>query len=83
MSSLPSGLFPSGFLAEILYALLVSPKHATCPTHLITLKAYLHWQLQDSYRTFVCDCMEHSVLDKCVTFVLYKLQAENLHSGII
>jgi len=29
---LPSGLFPWSFLIKILYAFLISPMHATCPT---------------------------------------------------
>jgi len=32
---LPSGVFPSGFPTEILYAFLVYPKRATYPAHLI------------------------------------------------
>jgi hypothetical protein len=34
---LPSGLLPSVFLTNILYAFLVSPIRATCPVHLILL----------------------------------------------
>jgi len=32
---LPSGLCSSGFPTKLLYAFLISPMHATCPTHLI------------------------------------------------
>jgi hypothetical protein len=34
---LPSGLFPSGFLTNILYTFHFSPIHATRPAHLILL----------------------------------------------
>jgi hypothetical protein len=32
---LPSGLFPLSFPAEIVYAFIICPIHATCPTHFI------------------------------------------------
>jgi hypothetical protein len=39
---LPSGLFPSGFPTNILYAFLVSPIRTTCPTHLILLRISIY-----------------------------------------
>jgi hypothetical protein len=33
----PSGLFPSGFQAKIVYVFVISPTHATCPAYLFLL----------------------------------------------
>jgi hypothetical protein len=38
---LPSGLYPSGFPNNILYAFIFSPIRPTCPAHLILLDLYL------------------------------------------
>jgi hypothetical protein len=52
------GHFPSGFWAEILYAFLIPPMHATCPTHIIlnfiTLVIYVFWRSED--KTFCNYC---------------------------
>jgi len=37
MPNFATGLFPSGFPANILYTFLISPIRAVCPTHLILL----------------------------------------------
>jgi hypothetical protein len=44
--NLPSGLFPSGFLTENLCAYVISPIHATCPSHIIL-----------DFITLVTDCV--------------------------
>jgi hypothetical protein len=38
---LPSGLLPSGFPTNILYAFFLSPIRATCPTHLTLINFIL------------------------------------------
>jgi hypothetical protein len=46
---LPSGLFPSGFLTNILYAFFVSPISATCPVQLILLDLIILIILGEEY----------------------------------
>jgi hypothetical protein len=47
---LPSGLFPSGFTTNILYAFLFSPMHATWPDHLILLDLIIQIVLGEDYK---------------------------------
>jgi hypothetical protein len=48
---LPSGLFPSGFLTNNLYAFLFSPIHATWHTHLILLDLIILIILDEEYKS--------------------------------
>jgi len=50
--SLPSGLFPSGFLTKTLYAPLSSPIRTTCPAHLILLDFITRTKLGEEYKSF-------------------------------
>ena len=50
--SLPSGLFPSGFLTKTLYVPLLSPICATCSAHFILLDLISRTILGEEYRSF-------------------------------
>jgi hypothetical protein len=47
---LPSGLFPSGFPTNILFAFLVFSIRATCPAHLIFLDLIILIMFEEDYK---------------------------------
>ena len=49
---LPSSLLPSCFPSKTLYTPLSSPKHATCPAHLILLDFITRTILGEEYKSF-------------------------------
>ena len=85
---LPSSLPPSGLPTKILYALLISYKRATCPSHLFLLDFIVQIIFSEKYKSLTS--LVHSLLHTSVTSSLLDpnnllsiltLKAHSLHSS--
>jgi hypothetical protein len=59
---LPSGLYPSGFPTNILYAFLVSPLRVTCPAHLILLDLIILIMFSEEHNLWSSSLSSYHVL---------------------
>jgi hypothetical protein len=66
---LPSGLFPSGYPSNNLYAVLFCPIRATCPAHLILLDLIIVIMIGEMYKS--CSFALCSFLHPPVTSSLF------------
>jgi len=64
--SLPSGLFPSGFLTKTLYTPVLPPIRATFPAHLILLDFITRTELGEEERSLVCSFLHSPVTSSLV-----------------
>jgi hypothetical protein len=75
---LRSGLYPSGFPTNSLYAFLLSPVHLTCPTHLIFLSLIILIILREEYKSRSTFVMKFSSPSSLLISLRFKYPPELL-----